>query len=309
MKCENVTTTRTFSSTSTSHFPNNEKWFSHPTEPHIGLFGMADDTNSSFMMGSSKAPRLIRDSFFSDSSNTFCEHGLDISTYIKDFKDIYPPDIHTTSNNLIENIIVNHNLSPLILGGDHSISFPLVQSISKYLNTPLTIVHFDAHPDLYPDFQNNPHSHASPFARILERNGLCHQLISIGIRTTNKEQQKQIDKYNVKVIEARHFPAHGKDCGSLLASYITNSTPVYISFDTDVIEPALAPGVSHREAGGLSVRQVVDAIQSIPGRIIGADLVEYNPDRDIDGLTAVVASKILKELASTIIRSRLRQAQ
>lgn len=275
--------------------------------PKIGLLGVKDDSNSSFMRGASQAPRYIRDAFLSSSSNTFCEHGLDIEANIRDFRDITQPDARGIIDELIKDIVVSNKLSPLILGGDHSISFPVVQAVSKYLNTPLVIVHFDAHPDIYPDFEGNPHSHASPFARILENNGLCRQLISIGIRTTTPAQQVQLDKYNVKVVHAKDFPAHGKDCGALLTRYINPNTPVYISVDMDVIEPGMAPGVSHREGGGLTVRQVVDAIQTIPGRVVAADLVEFNPTRDVDGITGVVAAKLMKELASKIIRSQQRE--
>ena len=274
------------------------------TSKKIGLLGVKDDGNSSFMRGASQAPRYIRDVFLSSSSNTFCEHGLDIEAHIRDFRDISQPDARAIIDEFIKEIVVTNKLSPLILGGDHSISFPVVQAVSKYLSTPLVIVHFDAHPDIYPDFEGNPHSHASPFARILENSGLCQQLISIGIRTTTPVQQTELDKHNVQVIHAKDFPAHGRDCAALLAKYITSTTPVYISVDVDVIEPGLAPGVSHREGGGLTVRQVVDAIQSIPGRVVAADLVEFNPVRDVDGITGVVAAKILKELASKIIRSQ-----
>ncbi len=270
----------------------------------IGLLGVKDDGNSSFMRGASQAPRYIRDAFLSSSSNTFCEHGLDIEAHIQDFRDISQPDARGIIDEFIKDIVITNKLSPLILGGDHSISFPIVQAVRKYLNTPLVIVHFDAHPDIYPDFEGNPHSHASQFARILENVGLCQQLISIGIRTTTPVQQAELDKHNVQVIHAKDFPAHGKDCASFLAQYITPTTPVYISVDVDVIEPGMAPGVSHREGGGLTVRQVVDAIQSIPGRVVAADLVEFNPVRDVDGITGVVAAKIMKELASKIIRSQ-----
>ena len=77
--------------------------------------------------------------------------------------------------------------------------------------------------------------------------------------------------------------------------------PVYLSFDMDVLDPAFAPGVSHREPGGLSTRDVIRIIQQMEGRIIGADLVEYNPRRDVDGITAVVCAKILKEMIGKIV--------
>jgi arginase family enzyme len=77
--------------------------------------------------------------------------------------------------------------------------------------------------------------------------------------------------------------------------------PVYISFDVDVLDPAFAPGVSHREPGGMSVREAIAHLHAIQGRIVGADLVEYNPVQDVSGATATVAGKILKEILGKMI--------
>lgn len=280
------------------------RWNGEHAKPLIGVLGIKDDSNSSHMRGAAQAPRIIRETFLSDSSNTYCEHGLDIEAFMQDFRDIpEQADVHELIDDYMKEIVVHKKFYPLMLGGDHSITFPLIKAVNKHLYPNITIVHFDAHPDLYPDFQGNPHSHASPFARILETPGLCSQLISIGIRTTTPAQLAQMHKYGVCVIEARNFPAHGKDCADILKKFIKHDTPVYISFDMDVIEPGLAPGVSHRESGGLTVRQVIDAIHSVPGRVVGADLVEFNPQRDVSGVTAAVAAKLMKELASKIIWS------
>jgi arginase family enzyme len=74
--------------------------------------------------------------------------------------------------------------------------------------------------------------------------------------------------------------------------------PVYLSLDLDGIDPAFAPGVSHREPGGLTVREVLTLIQSLPAPFVGADVVELNPRRDLDGVTAAVAAKLVREIAS-----------
>jgi arginase family enzyme len=77
--------------------------------------------------------------------------------------------------------------------------------------------------------------------------------------------------------------------------------PIYVSFDLDVLDPAFAPGVSHWEPGGLSTREAIGYLHALPGPILGADLVEFNPTRDASGLTATVAAKILKELLGKMI--------
>ena len=78
--------------------------------------------------------------------------------------------------------------------------------------------------------------------------------------------------------------------------------PVYLSLDLDCLDPAFAPGVSHYEPGGMSTREAIGLIQNCSGRIIGADIVEYNPERDPQGITAMVAAKLLKEILGRMIR-------
>jgi arginase family enzyme len=75
-------------------------------------------------------------------------------------------------------------------------------------------------------------------------------------------------------------------------------SPLYISIDLDALDPAFAPGVSHHEPGGLSVRDVISVLHRVPPPIVGADVVEFNPSRDLNGMTAVVAAKFVKELAA-----------
>jgi arginase family enzyme len=77
--------------------------------------------------------------------------------------------------------------------------------------------------------------------------------------------------------------------------------PVYISFDIDVLDPAFAPGISHREPGGMSVREAIAHLHAITGEVVGADLVEYNPKQDVSQLTAMVCGKILKEILGKMI--------
>jgi arginase family enzyme len=125
----------------------------------------------------------------------------------------------------------------------------------------LSILHFDAHPDLYDDFRGNPHSHASPFARIMETK-LAQRLVQVGIRNMNGHQREQAERFGVEVIEMKNLQ-DGLE--------LQFDTPVYVSVDMDGLDPAFAPGVSHREPGGLTTRQVIEIIQSIGTPVVGAD--------------------------------------
>jgi arginase family enzyme len=124
--------------------------------------------------------------------------------------------------------------------------------------------------------------------------GLCSRLVQVGIRTLNKHQREQAERFGVIQIEMR-------DVGSVDLPF---DRPLYISIDIDAFDPAYAPGVSHHEPGGLTPRDVIDVLLDLQIPLVGADVVEYNPTRDINGVTAVLAAKLVKELAALASISR-----
>jgi arginase len=257
------------------------------------LVGVPFDANSSYLRGAAGAPAVIRSAFHSTSSNYWSELGVDLGAegIYEDAGDLqFGQDAFAEIESSVGEL-VNRGLRPLSLGGDHSITFPLVRAVSKRV-PDLTILHFDAHPDLYDDFENNRHSHASPFARIMEEK-LAKRLLQIGIRTLNRHQREQAERFGVEIIEMRNVPALEK---------MKVQGPVYISFDMDVLDPACAPGISHREPGGMSVREAISHLHAIEGQIVGADLVEFNPAQDVSNVTAMVAAKLVKELLGIMIQ-------
>jgi agmatinase len=187
-------------------------------------------------------------------------------------------------------VLVAGGERPLVLGGDHSITFPVIQGVNRH-HPDLTILHFDAHPDLYETFDGDRFSHACPFARVMEER-LADRLVQVGIRTMTGHQRVQADRYAVEVIDMRAWVDGARPAVD---------GPVYLSIDIDAFDPAFAPGVSHREAGGLSVRDVLSAIQSLPGPIVGADVVEFNPAEDPTGVTGVVCAKLVKEVVGRMV--------
>ena len=179
---------------------------------------------------------------------------------------------------------------PIVLGGDHSITYPLVRAVRKR-HSRLAILHIDAHPDLYDAFERDPYSHACPFARIMEER-LADRLVQVGIRTLNRHQREQAERFGVEVVTMREWNA---------GRVFSFAEPLYVSVDLDALDPAFAPGVSHREAGGLSSRELIGIIQSLRTTVVAADVVECNPKLDPSGITAVVAAKIVRELAARIV--------
>ncbi|HKX28214.1 MAG TPA: agmatinase family protein [Blastocatellia bacterium] len=262
----------------------------------LSLIGIPHDDNSSFMKGPAEAPPLIRRELHGDGSSLWSETGIDLGVTgrLMDYGEIQF-DGASDPWDLIEQQ-VGHALEsgdPLIcLGGDHAITHPILRAVRRR-HAKLTILHIDAHPDLYDAYQGNPRSHASPFARIMEER-LADRLIQVGIRALNDHHRDQFERFGVEVIEAAR-------CGENLR--LDLATPVYISMDLDGLDPAYAPGVSHREPGGLSTRQVIDLIQTIDQPIVAADIVEFNPRCDISNLTAMVAAKLLKEIGGMMIKT------
>ncbi len=259
--------------------------------PRVDLIGMGTDVHSSFLRGCAKAPPLIRAALFSPHGNKASERGLELGAEIDLNVCGDLPLTETESDDALIEAAIAQSLAagavPISLGGDHSITYPILRAIDAH-HGPVDILHFDAHPDLYDELGGDRRSHASPFARIMEA-GLASRLVQIGIRTLNAHQRKQAARFGVEMIEM-------KDYGRAPPPAFIR--PLYISIDLDGFDPAFAPGVSHHEPGGLSPREVIEMLLALNCSLVGADVVEYNPTRDINGVTAVLAAKLVKELAA-----------
>lgn len=262
----------------------------------IKVIGIPFDNNSTFAKGPALGPPKIRQMDAGGSANRFSEMGTEIidGKNYQDLGDINLDKLdregvyQKIKTTVLEEISIKDRL--ISFGGDHSVSFPLIEAHTKqYPN--LHVLHLDAHADLYEDFEGNPYSHASPFARLMELD-ILGSLTQVGIRTLNTHQKDQAAKYKVKVVEMKDFNL----------DFITElEGPLYISLDLDVLDPAFAPGISHHEPGGLTTRQLIEIIQQIKVPVVGADIVELNPTRDVNDATAMVAYKLFKEIAHKMI--------
>ncbi len=258
----------------------------------ITLLGIPWDGSSSFQKGAAEAPPRVRAALRSESSNPFNERGDDMSAagVMHDAGDLALPDDPARARQAIEEAvraIVGSSGRPILLGGDHSITCPILRAFRD--REPLAIVHFDAHGDLYDEYGGDRFSHACPFARIMEER-LAARLIQVGLRTLTPHQREQAARFGTEIFDAGRW----RDAIAVIAGL---RGPVYVSLDLDVLEPMLAPGLSHPEPGGLTVRDVLDTLAVLRAPVIGADIVEYNPRNDWRDLTARVAAKFVKELA------------
>ncbi len=273
--------------------------------PRPCLLGVPWDRSSSFARGAAAAPPLIRRALWSPSTNSATEVGVAIEpTSVEDAGNLTLDDDGARTRAAIEDaagaILARHWL-PVVLGGDHSITYPVLRA---FRDRPVaTILHIDAHGDLYDEFplpapglprgRADRYSHACPFARIMEER-LTARLVQVGVRTLTAHLASQVARFGVEVYGMdrwRDVPVEA------LAG------PLYVSLDLDGLDPAFAPGVAHPEPGGLSTREVVGLLHRIRAPIVGVDIVEYNPQTDHHDLTARVAAKLLKEVVAVAIRN------
>ena len=264
----------------------------------FAILGIPFDEKSSFMKGASRGPQVIRKASTSKAINawTELEVNLEEEANIVDLGDLDVTgsfkEVFAKTEEQVENILTKGAV-PVVMGGDHSISFPVVKAFASVYDR-LDILHFDAHPDLYDDLYGDRYSHACPFARIIEK-GYAANLVQVGIRAATGDHRKMARKHGVRMIEMKNIQQ---------AMALDFSNPLYISFDMDALDPAYAPGVSHHEAGGLTTRQVIDMLHALKGTIVGLDVVEVNPDKDPLGITAAAAVKIIMEVIGKAVASR-----
>lgn len=283
-----------------------EEKLSEAGRSKLAVIGFPFDHSSSYMKGTALAPPLIREAFNSQSINLWSEAGTDLGAEsiifdagdlklqpAPDAADAAQPPVEETFSKIERALalLLDYDLPPISLGGDHSITYPIIRALSKK-HSGASILHFDAHPDLYDEFKGSQYSHACPFARIME-GGLAGRLVQVGIRTMNGHQREQAERFGVEVIEMKDWRDDIK---------LEFDSPLYISFDVDALDPAFAPGVSHYEPGGFTTRQAIRIIQTVSApAVVGSDIVEHNPARDESGVTAMVCAKIMKELAARML--------
>jgi len=265
----------------------------------IALLGVPFDRNSSFRKGPALAPAQIREALFSESTNMWTEKGIDLGTMSgwKAFNDLVLSDLDTqTAFATIESAIhdlLKKKARVVALGGDHSITYPIIKAYGREYSN-LSILQLDAHPDLYDELNHNRYSHACQFARIMEEN-LVQRLVQVGVRSITGHQREQTKRFNVEIIEMIE---------KTRINELTFTGPVYLSLDMDCLDPAFAPGVSHHEPGGMSTREVIEIIQNLKGNVVGADIVELNPELDPLKITGMVAGKLLKEILGRMLEEK-----
>jgi agmatinase len=207
----------------------------------------------------------------------------------------------------IADAIVNHartilasGAKMLTLGGDHYITYPLLKAHAEKFGKPLSLIHFDAHCDTWPDDHVDSLNHGTMFYKAVKE-GLIDPATSmqIGIRTWND------DYMGFNILDAAWVHAHGPKATIEKILAVVGNRPSYLTFDIDCLDPAFAPGTGTPVAGGLSSAQALEIIRGMgPVNLIGMDVVEVSPPFDHSEISALAAAHIAVDLLC-VLRSQL----
>lgn len=259
------------------------------------LYGMPMDWTASFRPGSRFGPNRIREvSIGLEEYSPYMDKHLEEVNYF-DAGDI-PLPFGNPARSLdrieayVERVLENGKF-PLGLGGEHLVSWPVIKAVyHKYPD--VAVIHIDAHTDLREEYEGEALSHSTPIRKVCELIGPAN-VYSFGIRSGMREEF-----------------AYAKENGMYLAKFDVaeplrqvlprlKGRKVYVTIDIDVLDPAFAPGTGTPEAGGITSKELLAAIQLIAEadvRVVGADVVEISPSYDPTDQTAVAASKFVREI-------------
>ncbi|MHA1911052.1 MAG: agmatinase [Candidatus Kariarchaeaceae archaeon] len=252
--------------------------------------------------GTSLAAQEIR--AVSKNMQTISRRGVDFNSLIvKDVGNIpiYPLDAAKTRESIEKNfkeLLSKSNAKIITIGGDHSISYPLIKTLSNHVK--IGIICFDAHRDLLDNYLGSKYSHGSPLLRSLELETINPEdMVFIGTRYMDQEEQKVVDKY--KLNEFRMVDLEEKEKVDLeiqlkIKEIAERVDYFYVSVDIDVLDPAFAPGTGTQVGGGLTTSQLMTMLWNIPAPIKAFDLVEVSPPLDQSGITVKASLGIISEM-------------
>jgi agmatinase/guanidinopropionase len=274
----------------------------------VAIVGAPYDSATSYRSGARFGPRKIREA----SAMLWGHHNpFDLKPLaalnVVDYGDVdvIPTAILETYRHIEAEVgaILSAGLTVITLGGDHSISLPLLRAHAQKYG-PLSVIHFDAHPDTWErEFGNQPYSHGTGFMRALEEKLIApERYIQVGLRgptETGRDWQKTRDLggHVITADEAWHLglPTVIETIRAVAQG------PVYVTFDIDVADPAFAPGTGTPEVGGFASRELLQILRGLRGlNFVGFDLVEVSPPYDHSDLTALLAANVVFEFLALL---------
>lgn len=281
------------------------------------VLGVPFDTAASNRTGQRLGPQHIRD--FSVMLRPYNpDMDINIFEYCSgvDYGDIEitPGNIHRTYDQIKEGLepILERDVTPVIMGGDHSISLGHLRAFHKKYG-PIALVHFDSHGDTWDDYYGEKYTHGTPFRRAVEEGlvDVAHS-IQVGMRGSlygpgDIEDARDLGYEVIPMREARKI---GFNEVMKRIHARTGDRPVFVSYDIDFVDPAYAPGTGTPEVGGPTSFEALEFVRGLDGlNIVGFDLVEVLPTYDSNEITAVLASTVIYEMITLIALKKKRQLE
>ncbi|MEM6386798.1 MAG: agmatinase [Pseudomonadota bacterium] len=274
----------------------------------IGLVGAPWDGGTTNRPGPRHGPRQLRDA----STMIRAEHPV---SHVRPFETVRCADLGDVGPNpasipdSLDRMVAffervkSAGIRPLTAGGDHLCSLPILRALAE---TPLGMIHFDSHTDLYHSyFGGEMYTHGTPFRRAIEEELLDpKRVVQIGIRGTmyDREDLDFAASVGVRIIRIEEFFARGVADVMAEAREIVGQAPIYVSYDIDFIDPTFAPGTGTPEVGGPNSFQSLDVCRHLSGLDIrGADLVEVSPPFDAAGGTSFLGASVMFELLCAMV--------
>lgn len=273
----------------------------------VAVLGVPYDGSTSYRSGCRFGARAIREqSLLLWGYN----NALQVSPFevlrIADYGDVdvVPPDIRATHAAIEQEAgaVLAAGCQLLSLGGDHSISLPLLR-VHRAKHGPLAVVHFDAHPDTWDsEYPGQRLSHGTPFRRAIEE-GLIDTAayVQLGIRGPTAGPQDYADALHLGARMITLDEALSRGVGDVIREIHdrVGDRPLYVTLDIDAVDPAFAPGTGTPEVGGFTSHQMLHLLRGLKGlNLVGADLVEVSPAYDHGNITAILAANLAFEILS-----------
>ena len=282
----------------------------------IGIIGVPWDSGTTNRPGPRHGPRQLRDA----STMIRAEHPVSgirpfEAMNIADLGDVgpNPADIIDSMDRITAfyDQVKKAGITPMTAGGDHLTSLPVLRALAK--GTPVGMVHFDSHTDLFHSyFGGTMYTHGTPFRRAVEE-GLLDpkRVVQIGIRGTqyDSEDLDFAKSVGIRVIKIEEIHERGVIDVISEARDIVGQDPTYLSYDIDFVDPTFAPGTGTPEVGGPNSYQALHVVRELNGlNLIGADMVEVSPPFDPSGGTAFLGVSIMFEILCQLSASRARKS-
>ncbi len=280
----------------------------------IGLAGIPWDGGTTNRAGARHGPRQIRD-LSTLARNVNRASGISPFELCRcaDLGDapVNPVDLVDTLMRIeaFFKIFKEKNIIPLVAGGDHLVTLPVMRAIAK--EGPVGMIHFDAHTDTWDRyFGHSKYTHGTPFRRAIEEGLLDpHRTIQIGIRGAlyNDSENNWGIEQGIRVVDIDEYHRLGVQGVLKLAREVVGDGPTYVSFDVDFLDPVYAPGTGTPEIGGATTYEAQQLIRGLQGlNLIGGDVVEVSPPFDPTGNTALVGMTMMFEILCVLADARKR---